>query len=590
MSTSLVLLWAWLTGGTVLYGNTTRQMKARWCGRFIKERFAEISSRFTIEPNTHLKIYELVENRTQEIESLSLFKALCRFFPHSKLGVAVRRALIFDGFMQVMLSMEVEQVVAQGRQVKFAPRTLRPFLLRQFPSASKAIPLPWLALLYMKAFFDRLFLPLYYVGGCSWLLLRNGLCKRLPDPQKWAICQRIDGFMMASRIRDNELIYNGGALAPEKVLHWLEDEPTPGFWEYVQKKQLSVVQPRNLSITWGFVWRRLVLGYFPLLVGNAIVDGTIHKASIDVVKAILHIGWHILEAERFALHYRPHVYFGWDAYMLQANVRAMVWEQYGGHSVLYIHGAPWVPLYMYQNVYAHVLLCSGARVRDMFGKTLQHVQRVVPVGLMNTELALEADSGIMAFRSASSGSHIVVAFDSTYSPFWGLTEDVFRVFYRGLLDLVEKWPQVTLLLKRKNQEDDVGYDRNPAYEAVAVEFGHHPRIRVVYDESTYSLLSTSDSAIAITSSTTGSEALVCRKPVLFFDPREQYRNHPFWEFAPSLVCHTVEELLERFGQILEGQYLDEKTWDRIVEYEARYAEERPLTAVRNLLLQEAGVR
>lgn len=580
--TTAILLWAWWTGETVRYAQVSARANNLWRRLFPARQFDELESQYSQQASTHFEIYRLIEKRSIEIERAPLFQALERFLPHPKLGPVVRKALIADGFMQLLLSLEAEQRQAEGQLVSFLPKERRPYLLKHYSSAAQTIPAPWRFILFIQALSNHLLCPLRYGAGVPWIMLRNGVAWRLPPPQQWAISQMVLGDVSPSSLMTDEIIYGEGSLAPNKILHVLQGRPSAGYLDYARSKGLPVVDVQQLRSTSGFIWARVLCGYLPSLARQALWDGIFHRTAADIVLAILRIGLYVLENERLALHHHSRVWFGWDAYWVRADVRAMVWDRLGGCYVGYVHGVLDHPSYSYHNTYMPVLLLPGIGMRDMLGETLQHIPEIAFIGFMKTEFTPDEIAKAQRLRVNEPSAHIVVAFDSSYSPLGGLTEKVYEKFFMGLLDLLEDQPHILLYLKLKYRHQD-----QPAYTRMAARFEQHRRVHVTYDD-TYHLLAAADSVVVIGGSTVGWEALACRKPAFFFDPRDCYREKPAWKYSPPLVCHTADELLQNYRCLLRGQYLDPAAWNRIVSYEARFAEERPLTAVRQLLLDKAG--
>lgn len=413
-------------------------------------------------------------------------------------------------------------------------------------------------------------------------MLRHGLASTLPPPREWTIAQIVYGDLSTAGRLNDSLFYGPGALAPERILHILQNAPSKAYVEYARARSLAIVYPRDLRPTCAFVAHRLILGYLPFAL-RGLWELFRDRASIDLVRATLRLGVWTMETEVLAMHHRSRVCVGWDTYSAFADVRAMVWDRLGRRYVGYMHATTPIPVYMYHDSYMPVLLCPGRAIADMYGETLKHVPEVIPVGLMTAELTLDRAEGAKAIRSASPGAHIVAAFDSSYSPFWGLTVEVYEEFFRSLVALADGHPDVMIYLRRKYDE------RNPGYEHCARRIESHPRIRVLYDEDSYRLLAAADSVIAIGVSTIGWEALACRKPTFFLDPRREFRSHRARRYAPALVCHTAEELLERFAALLGGHYMDGEAWDRICAYETGAAADRPLAAAKAVLLREAGL-
>lgn len=580
--TFITILWAVWSGGVVRYASGHPRALAFWRHRFSAERFDEFESLFAIDAESHWQIFRAVEGRTEEIRRSSLFRALLSFFPDPKLDVIVRKGVIAESFMELVLRRDTELLQAEGRPVYLLLRERRPFLKTLYPSAQASIPWGWRVASKIKEWISIGFLPVYFGAGGLWKFIRNGIALHLPPPRQWNIASIMRAeFTPAGRAFD-ELIYGEGDLAPENILHILKYRATPAYKKYFEDKNIPHVFPADLAPPMGFLFRRVFVDYVISLVCRTFIPGK----SMDIRRLIFRMGLEILETELLTHYHQSKICFGYDCYCVKADLRSLIWARAGGRYIGHMFAMTWLPAYLYQNTVIPYFLCAGQGSIDMYGETLKHVSNVIPSGLLPVDLVSSNSVGSKRIRQLGKGNHVVAAFDSTYSPLWGLTQEVFESFYGGLLRLAESFPQITILLKRKYHPSAL---RNPGFDRLVKDLSSHPRIVILYEETAYDVLAAVDSVIAITSSTTGWEGLCCRKPSVFFDPRPAAHTHPALKHSSILVCRTYSDLKDRVAKILNGEFLDRDLWDKIVTYEATYfADKKPAEHLRHFLKDQVA--
>lgn len=580
--TSIAILWAIWRGGVVRFSAGNSRALSFWRHHLSPERFDEFESRFAIDAESHWQIFRAVESRTEEIRKSPLFHSLRSFFPEPNLDIVVRKGLIAEGFMELVFRRDTEMFQKEGRPIYFLPRERRPFLEALYPAAQSSVPWGWGGANFIKGFVSRGFLPVYFGVGGIWKLVRNGIAFRLPPPRKWNIASIMRAQFTPASLAFDEIIYGEGDLAPQNILHILQFRATPDYEKYFEDKGITYVFPADLATPIGFLFRRGLRDFVGSLVLRAFVPGK----SSDFTRLILRMGLQILETELLTHYHQSKICFGYDCYWVKADLRALIWGRNGGRYIGHMFGMTWLPAYPYQNTVIPFFLCAGQGSVDRYGDTLKHVERVVPAGIVPLDLVSDKSVEQENLRQLGKGNHLIGAFDSTYSPLWGLTHEVFETFYDGLLRLAESFPQITILLKRKYHTSSL---RNPGFDRLAKKLSDHPRIVILYDETAYSVLAAVDSVIAITSSTTGWEGLCCRKPTLFFDPRPSAHIHPALRHSSFLVCRTYAALRDRFSDILKGEYLDQNLWNKAVSYEATYfVDEKPAEKLRHFLIEQVG--
>lgn len=574
------LLWGWWRRATIRYAKGQSRLIRWWRQRCPEGVFEEFVSDDIQTYAGHLDWYDAVERQAHAIERSVACRCLQRFLPHPQMGRTLRRALRIDGLEAWLLSLDVERKLSAGMPVKFFPARKHAFLVERCPTAWQAVPWSYRLCLTASGWFRDGLLPLALAfGRVIRMVQTRGVSGSPPRIRTWGVAQKI-GPLSTSRAAVHELLFAEGLLHPSRILHVADSrEVPPEVQAHFQALGSPVVCMEQLRVPLAYFLKRVCRDFLMGLVVPCGIAALWSRRERDLFRSAVRMSWQIISCEVFAQHHRSRLYVSWDTYDVLFSIRTMVWERTGTRCVGYLHASPSDPLVYYHGLYAHVLLVAGPRIREMFGEALSAVGRVLTIGHPSTEFALEAA------RAPSHSEHRVAAFDTTFCPIFGLTTEVFRAFYQGLLRLAEAYPQVTIVLKRKYP---VHEDPNPAYAEWAPCLERHLRIRVAYDENTYTLLAHADSVVAVANSTVNIEALACRRPTVAFDTRPNYADNPLWRYDPFLVCHTAEELIDRYRCIVAGAY-PAGLMDAVVRRESMWYEERPLSRLRQLLLEEAGV-
>lgn len=579
------VLFLWLIlgrarGARVMYASGHSGLVGWWQRRYPQGYFDEIVCESFQTGEAPLRLYDLMEKNAGTWEHSYVTRALLQFFPHPQIARTLRRLLMQYIFSAWALGLEVERLRDRDERVRFFPACWRALVRDHGRQAWGCVPRGYAGYLFARRWVDQVLFPfLAAIRNVLMAVRGRGLSLVGPTACTWAIAQKMDANSLKTRMANHELIYGEGELRPGRILHLIDErDADPESMARLQAEGGAPVCVGLLKMPLGYFLTRVVWAYLLRFALPCSLAAGASPQGKELFRAAIRIGWQVVNFEVLAMHHRPRVYFGWDTYSVDCSVRTMVLEQIGTRCIGYIHGSPPAPQPDYFDVYVHVLLVAGRRLLRAFGRTLDMAGRIEVIGHMHTELVLGRGN------KPRRPKHFTVAFDTSYSPKWGGSRSVLRAFYDGLIGLVDKYPDLELVLKRKY---DTAGQFNPAYAEVQSVLEAHPRITVQCEQDTYSLIDQADSVIAVTVSTTGVEALACRKPTLFFDPRPNYEHNPYRQYHPFLVCHTAEELHERYNQILAGDYPPD-IFESVVSQESRFYEERSLSLVQSLLLAEAG--
>lgn len=581
-------LWAYvalLRGRSLVYAQADSTVAEQFQRRFGRSRCEAILSPFLLTQTGHDQTYAIIESMKENLERNLAFRLLARFLPHQKMSLTVRKALVAEGFHHVVLALEVQRLLEQGHSVRFYPARRRPFIEKEFSQANAAVPRLYHVWISLKAFLLRLMLPLWAGLKAIYEVLRDrGIIVRSLRAVEWGIAQLTEPTLSKTRAIDHELIYGCGDLQPQRILHVIDGtDISEDLRAHFEGRGIPFVLSRALPVPLRYFFSRILWDHLVLFALPCAALAIVYRLDVAVLRSLLSTALGVLRCEILCQHHRPRIFFTWDTYGFFANVRTMVFDRHGLKSIGYIHGAPAFAYYYYHYTYMHVLVCMGQSIGDMVMQKGVRCDRMIAIGHIQTQYTWEEikTSGKRSDVRARTDRHVLVAFDTTLTRYWGITDEVLAVFYSGLLTLVERFSQIHLCLKRKNLEEI------PAFQRLEQAFRQHPRVTICYDVLSYRLMAQADSVVAIAASTAGIEALSCRIPTIFFDPRPNgYGVNPYRRYSRFLCCSTPEELIERYVNLLNGSYPPAEVWDDLVQHESKYFESEPLTALRALLLSE----
>ena len=155
---------------------------------------------------------------------------------------------------------------------------------------------------------------------------------------------------------------------------------------------------------------------------------------------------------------------------------------------------------------------------------------------------------------------VLSSFDSTYSRngFTSYAEGL--TFAKHLLELVDEYPDIYLVLKEK-KDRDIHFTLDPVSGPKLIEIYDkmdlHPRIKICSNDADASeLISLSDMVISFPFTSTTFEALSTDKPAIWHDP-EGYYSDTLYGKAGQVVTHNYGELKNKVLEIKDrspGQY------------------------------------
>ena len=155
---------------------------------------------------------------------------------------------------------------------------------------------------------------------------------------------------------------------------------------------------------------------------------------------------------------------------------------------------------------------------------------------------------------------LISVFDSTYHDYIKTTYVDGIRFIEDILKLLERMPDVFVVLKEKRKRANLERLAAKSGELLKLydALDRHPRgWCLAFQEDSSELMAFSDLTISYPYSSTTYEALSARRKAIWHDPTHKFRN-TFYDGIPGLVSHSYDELAQRVDELLfqveDGHY------------------------------------
>ncbi|MCP4613870.1 MAG: polysaccharide biosynthesis PFTS motif protein [Planctomycetes bacterium] len=205
-------------------------------------------------------------------------------------------------------------------------------------------------------------------------------------------------------------------------------------------------------------------------------------------------------------------------------------------------------------------------------------------------------------KKVGKGTYKTVSFfDTSYVPDSTAPLQDGITFYRSILNLAEKFPDIFIIVKEKKSVDNVistcelhgGINtvQYREYKSSLAELRRHSRCHLTgYKGDPSEIIAASDLTVTLAFSSSTIEALCARKRAIFYDVGNRYRSCRY-DGIPNLIAHDYDEL-ER----LVCYWLYEVSEEEFVSYLEThikgemdpYLDGKAVTRFRNLLTYEQG--
>ena len=569
-----VLLAWWYGGG--YFVSWARTLQVSWVRRLVTRLTGLRQLKYEDFPGTYFDVQRVVAgtvndalyDRAREVEAAPIIGFLRRFRDHEFIEVALRRALANVYTLgRVKTLVLLREMRRANERIAFFPRDNRdprPWVPDSLGDAWAAAGTPRIVRLtnFVRSRLEPLAVGCYATVLVSYLVVKHGLTLAAPVPRHWKVGYDIfDEGINWERPYHEFFLYDERELSPQAVLHVvrnrLQDGRTRRYWE---ENGVPFVEAGRVPIPLGYLLRRVVRGFWVGTLG--LVPGRILKGnSGPFLWGAMSVLLNLIRAEVLEAGYRTDIFVGRDEYSVTHILRTLLYDQRGGVTVGFTHADD--TLAQVPNSYqcSHVFCFPGEFHQRLLERNTRYSRSTCLIGvglygLDETYRRIQYGQIPERYAELRKRYRIVGAFPSSFAQDFFITREITLQFCRTVLSILERYPDVVVVVRPKGNEF-----ADPELRRLLTEAG--PRAILEEQEWTYDLIPVLDLIICIVASSVGLEGLMAERPVIYFDETE-FRQHPYEQYDPCLVARSPQELLERADQVLTGgRYVDPDTLEYI---------------------------
>lgn len=571
-----VWLWlAWRHGGGYYVGSA-RTLQPRWLRRLLTRLAGLRQLGYQDFPGIYFEVQRLVPESVNDAvydaardgEAAPVIRLLRRFHDHELMEVALRRALE-DAYTlgRVKAVAMLRELWRGGAPVVFVPRDdrdLRPHLPPSLREALDGVRVPAAVRVAnrLKAWLEPLAALPYAFALAAGLVLERGMTVRTPAARSWRVSfDTLEEGINWSKPYMDRFLFDDRELRPQTLLHVvrrrLTDEQTR---QYFQENGIPFVATHRVPVSLAYLGRRVARD-FALGMARLALARVGRREGAPFVWAVGSVLLNLMRAEVLELAHRPQVFVGRDEYSVGHILRTLLYELRGGRTIGYSHGDDPQPSVANSYQTCHVFCFPGPFHQELLKWNTRFSRSTCVIGaglygLDETYRHLQTGQVPAPYAELQRQYRIVGGFGSTFQEDLFLTRELTLRFYRTLLAIPARYPDVVLVLRPKGDEF-----RDPEFRDLVAAAG--PRVILEEQVWTYELLPVFDLMICIASSSVGLDGLMAGRRVIYFD-ETRFADHPYARYGAQLVTCSPEELHAAVGRVLDrGEYLDPATLDFI---------------------------
>jgi len=535
---------------------------------------------------------------------------------HTAYKIALAEKLFKFYRIQIFLNELAENYDRESKIYFFPEETIAmiSFLKRnkRIPSFHKRIRIPsWAYLISLviyflkklKFIFFMAVLPFWLFGKIKKIVLRKG------SPRKYQAGIRIynDDFGFRFKYRSSDFLLDGNNLNTSNVIFCVENRLSEDYMQKLKDKRYQFVEVLDVlkEVDWMFINRVFIRTFIPYWAGAIVFS---FFAPQFAIRTTLSIMYKYLLWTRFLQVYEIKNYVVYNDYDAAHIVRNIIFLQKGIKTFYYAHSCHTLDLFTPPNCNDFRDIGCSFMFYDNFiswGEKMTRFRLLHPnfigeyknIGCLWSEHIRDVIKGNSLLKLKTSVTaqmkrspdRIVSVFDTT---FWGygtlLDINDMEGFFRGILRLLDDYPNLGIILKRKWILDEM-LSAIPYAASMYEQIEMHPQCYCVKvdQRDPAEIIAISDLVISACFTSTSVEALGARKKAIYFDATNKFKG-VFYDKFPNLVAHGYSELnrIVRYW-LYEAKAADFNNYvDTYVKGELdTYADGKAITRFRQLLCE-----
>jgi hypothetical protein len=499
------------------------------------------------------------DNRRREADPVISF--LRRFRNHELIEVALRRAVLDTYTLgRVKALVLLRGLAATCEHVTFVPRDNRDprawcgstlqeaWDIVQVPAAVRLLNM-------VKARFEAPAALCFAVFLAGLLVWHRGLALAVPRPKSYRVGYDVDDQAIQWAPYYRTFLYDDNDLAPQKILH-VAQRGSAQLRRHFEKENIPFVEAERIPVPLGYLMRRIIgefLGGAGRLAFSQIATGRGGPFSWAAVRVVQHL----IKAELLDHAYRTDVFIWRVENGFPHILRTLLHDDRGGMTIGFSTFDETYFDVISSYFCSHIYCFWGEFQRDFLKNNARYCRNTCVTGagiygLDETFRRIQAGAFPERYAHLKGRSRIVGVFTSSFKEDFLLSREMALSFYRTALKILERYPDVVVLLKPKGAELNDSKFRN-LLEAAG------PRVILDEDGWTYDLIPVFDLVLCLGTCSVGLESLMAGRKVIYLD-ETGLRDHPYEQYDPCLVARSPEGLLSRIDQVLgTGKYVNEET-------------------------------
>jgi polysaccharide biosynthesis PFTS motif protein len=400
-----------------------------------------------------------------------------------------------------------------------------------------------------------------------WIGARVGIPSLSPPPRKefqLGIRAYRTDIGWRNRFRSIDFILDGQCIHAENTIFCLETAVSPDYMHQLVERGYqfvdvhSALHHADLEYVKGTVIQRFLPVWFRGISHTLRLSPLMIRLTMEIFDQYLSWGC-------FFRKYRVRSYISYNDFLPRSIIRNLVFHENGVESYYFIHSSHFMNVFMprdqeeLQNVeflylYFDYLVSWGKKVSRAFQFPRNHIREYAEVGCLWSEQIMRIAKTARPVEIREDISHrvykrswleckkIIGVYDTSFGPETPLQGiDMIR-FIEGILCMVDRYPEVAVILKNKNPWDEIA-GKTPEIMHYYQRLQLHPRCFFAsdLDLSSEEIIASSDLIVAACFTAPGVEALGARRKALYFDPTGKFRRTYFDTF-PQLVAHSLDDL------------------------------------------------
>lgn len=571
-------VWLWLAlrhGGGYFIGSS-RALTASWIRRWVMRLTGLRLLRYEEFPGTYFEVHRLVSTSVNDAlvhqagagPAAFVTAFLRRFRNHPLMEVALWRALenVYT-LERTKTLVSLRELIDRYQEVSLFPRDNQD--PRSWAPASlgrgwAGARIPGVARLANR--WRAGIEPFLWIGsitvGIGVLLLKRGLVWKTPIPQRWRVGFDLfeEGIHWA-RPYDDFFLYDEEVLRPQEILHVVRGRlKDPQTRRYFEKQKIPFVEAGRIPIPLGYLVKRILRDFW----GGAVqlVWKEFWLADSSPFRwAATSVVFNLIRVELIEIGTITDLFVSRDEYGVSHILRTVLYDERGGRTIGFGHGDDTCPTVFNSYQTFHAFCFPGPFHEELLRWNTRFSRRTCVIGagiygLDGTHRRIQEGKYPPRYAQLRKDRRIVGAFASSFAEDFFLTREMTLRFYRTILQIPKRCPDVVVVIRPKGNEFS-----DPDFRQLLTEAG---KGAILEDWiGTYDLIPIFDLILCIAVSTVGLEGMMAGKPVLYLD-ETGFREHPYDSYGAGLVARSPEELIARADQILsQGKFQDPELLDRI---------------------------